>query len=214
MKRLKQLLVLAFITGIFTQCNTTYKYWNFSAVKETHKSIAIIPYELTIDPQSMPMGLPVEEFKDLQKEEASFIQNYTYAIFMKKADKGKYSLDFQNIMETNKLLMDSSYNYAEFVFTNPAMVARKCNVDVVLVGTIYRSNPVLPSGNYKNRVDIKNSVYDKDGKLIWEFYTKKVRGSKKSSIELSKKIMRKVARKFPYKCTLLKPCAKSVPKVM
>lgn len=212
MKRI--LLLAAAIALVFSSCHTIYKYEKFETVRNTHKNVSIIPFELTIDPQSMPHALPVEEFKALQKEEASFLQNFAYAIFMKKAEKNKYSIDFQNIMETNKFVLDTSFHYDDFTFENPAKLARKCNSDVILIGTFYRSNPILPAGTYQNRIDVKFSIYDKNGKLLWEMHCKKARSSKKSSIAISKRIIKKLTRRFPYKYKLFEKRKTNVSKVM
>ncbi len=212
---MKKILLLSVVTVLFlSSCHTIYKYEKFNTVKETHKSVAIIPFELTIDPQSMPLNLPVGEFKNLQKEEASFLQNFAYAFFMKKAERNKYSVDFQNIMVTNNIVLDSTFDFHDFTFENPAKLARKCNTDVVLIGTFYRSNPVLTSGAYKNRIDVKFSLYDKNGKLLWEMHTDKSRSAKKSSIDISKKIIKKLTRRFPYKYKLFEKRKTNVSKVM
>lgn len=210
----KVLLLSVAITLILSSCHTIYKYEKFETVRNTHKNVAIIPLELTIDPQSMPYEQPVAEFKALQKEEASFLQNFSYAIFSKKAEKNKYSIDFQNIIETNKFVLDTTFHYDDFTFENPAKLARKCNTDVVLIATFYRSNPIMPSGTYRNRIDVKFSVYDKNGKLMWELHANKSRSSKKSSISVSKKLIKKLTRRFPYKYKLFEKRKTNVSKVM
>lgn len=215
MKKHATLLLIPIIAILASSCHTLYyKYDKFKTVRSTHKDIAFIPFELTIDPQSLPLELPVEEFKALQKEEASFLQNFAYSVFMKKAEKNKYRIDFQNIIETNKYILDSSFNYAKFTFENPSKLATKCNTDIVLLGTFYRSNPILASGNYKNRLDVKFSIFDENGKLIWEMHTHKSRKSTKSSIHVSKKIIKKLARRFPYKYKLFEKRNSSVAKIM
>ena len=217
---MKKFFLLAVISGfLFTSaCHyKQYKYKNFKSVRETHKSVAILPFVVSIDAQNMFQGIPLVDLKRMQSEEAAFVQNYLYMRFKKKderkkavffnSSKGKYFINFQNIVTTNKILCDSLYKQNDLAYFNPTIAAIQCNVDLILSGIIYRSNPVLPASNYesglyKNRVDIKVSLHDKNGKLLWEYYDRNVGGSRKSSIALEKKIMKRVARKFPYKYKL------------
>jgi len=202
----KNLLFLGLAIILLSSCNSNiYKYKNFSTLRESHKTIAILPFVVAMDPQSIPAGMNPEDYKQFEKDVASYVQNYTYMNFKKNDErkkKGKYFINFQNPMQTNKMILDSNFSYDNFAYFNPQALAAQTQADVIMTGIIYRSNPVLRSGDYKNRIDVKVSIHDKNGRLIWEFYDKRVKSPKKSVIHLAKKSMKKMIRKFPYKYKL------------
>lgn len=202
----KSLLFLGLAIILLSSCNSNiYKYKNFSTLRESHKTIALMPFVVAMDPQSIPTGMSPDDYKQFEKDVASYVQNYIYMQFKKKDErkkKGKYFINFQNPMQTNKMILDSNFSYENFAYFNPQALAAQTQADVVMTGLIYRSCPITNSGKYKNRIDVKISIHDKNGRLIWEFYDKDVEGSSKSVIHLAKKSMNKMIRKFPYKYKL------------
>lgn len=195
----KNSLLLVFVASIFLfgGCSSTiiYKYKNFKSLKDTHKSMAIVPYVISLDAYNLSKDLKYDDFKKLTKDESSYLQEYNYMKFLKK---NRYSIGFQNIITTNKLIMDGNFKFEELVFSNPSLIASQCNTDVILTGFIYRSKNSTDGESTKNRIDARFSLYDKNGKLLWEMYCEKVK-SNKSSLQISKKLINKVIKKLPYK---------------
>jgi hypothetical protein len=200
------LVVIAFLGS----CATIYKSPDFEAVKEKHETLAILPFEVSIDMKKLPEGLTTEMLNEMEQDEAYVIQSEIYAYFLKGVSRGKYTIDFQDIDTTNSLCSQMGIIYDNMRDYTKVELAEKLNVNVVLSGTVHRSKPMSEAaafftfiligwGGATNNVDVGVNIHDGvDGKLLWKYNHTYSGGIGSSPQSLTKGLMKHVSRKFPY----------------
>lgn len=66
--------------------------------------MAIVPFDVTIDPKNMPKDTNLENLKASSIEEGYIFQKQIYSQFLNRYQKGEYTVKFQDVDETNVLL--------------------------------------------------------------------------------------------------------------
>ena len=200
MKVLKVLTFVVFSTSLFFSCSTVTKYQtsNFMEYQKSHKTVAIVPFGITLDHKSMPKNMGVEDLNKLQKDASLYLQDYFYVLILNRDQKSKYSTKFQDVRITNNMLLKNDITFYNMSDIDKTTLAQTCNVDAVISCFIYISNPVTNSAKVLNRVDIKISIHDKNGKLLWEYYDSSNASPKKSTIILAKQLLEDIINKIPY----------------
>lgn len=217
MKNFKIILSLALISLLLASCSTVtiYQASNFTEYQKKQKTVAIVPFDITIDVKNLPKDLSVEDFNKLQKDESLFIQDYFYVILLKESQSRVFSVSFQDVRTTNDNLGKTNIHFDNISDIDKSTLAQACGADAIISGFIYRSNPITAGGKLKNRVDIKVSIHDNNGKLLWEYYDTKVASTNISTLYLVEQLVQKIAKKLPYG-TMIKeivvPAKKAEPK--
>ncbi len=190
---------------------TIYKNPKFHSYQSSHRTLAILPFQVTIDPKKLPKDFTPQMAREAEKEEAYTFQQELYIRFLKRQSKGKYTINFQDVDETNALLAKAGVEYEDLRTYTKTELKRVLGVDAVLSGSIFRSRPMstgwamallavgLPFGK-TNRVDVNINIHDvNSGTLVWK-YDHKASGSIGSSSQgVAESLMKNIAKKFPYR---------------
>lgn len=190
---------------------TIYLAPTFEEYRTSHQNIAIMPFDVIIDPNKLPNDYTLDMKNDAEEAEAYNFQQELYMRFLKRHEKNEYTIKFQDIDKTNALLKQSGITNTNLKSFTKEQLYRVVNTDVILSGTIHRSKPMSTTGavvlgvlfgawGNTNEVNISMNLHDaKSGELLWK-YDHKASGSVGSSSEkLAESLMKNVSKKFPYK---------------
>ena len=206
-----RLAVLGLIVLVVQGCATVYTAGDFSARTDAHETVAIMPFDVSIDMRELPDGLTEEDLDAQEEEEGYAFQRQVYAQFLQRYARGEYTVEFQDVDTTNVLLNRADIGYRD-INTNYTKneIAELLGVDSIISGTITRNRPMgnvaaiattvlIGFGGRTNEVNVSMAVHDgADSALLWS-YDHEVSGGLGSSPEgLAESLMRNIARRFPY----------------
>ncbi len=202
---------LLLILGLIQSCApTVFTSPNFVSAKKLHKTVAILPFDVFISMKKLPKGVTAEQLKADEEKTAFTAQGHAFTYLLKETGKNKYTVDFQDIDQTNALLKKNSLDYTTLKSKTKDEIAKILGVDAVLTGKIIMEKPMNDGaaialgllvgfwGN-TNKITTALTIHNgTDGKLLWK-YDWEANGSVGSSTEnLTKSLMRSVSKNFPY----------------
>ena len=200
-----------FLTSIMllsVGCASVYRSPNFYEMREGHRLVAILPFDVSISSARLPKGMTVEMLRELEKDEGYTTQALFYSRFL--ARSGDFTVEFQDVDRTNTILLRNDLDYESIRMMLKTEIADLLGVDAVISGKIQRESPMSEAaalalgivfgffGSTK-KVNVDFNIHDgQTGNLFWK-YNHQVSGSIGSSSEqLVKSLTRKIARTFPY----------------
>ncbi|MFC2168043.1 hypothetical protein ACFLRW_03590 [Acidobacteriota bacterium] len=208
---LKLSLLAAILIILVSGCATIYTTPDFNAARNQHRILAILPFDVTIAVRRLPKGVTVEMLREMEQDEAYVIQGEVYRFFLRQMSKNAYTINFQDIDETNSTLLREGISFENIRNYSKAEIAQILKVDSVLSGTVHRAKPMsmgasivtavlLDWPGITNKVDVGVAIHNgTDASLLWK-YNHSYAGSIGSSSEnLTRALMRHVSKKFPYK---------------
>jgi hypothetical protein len=206
----KFLLACMLTIGLASCGPTIYKADNFEANKSKIKTLAIIPFNISIDMKRLPKGVTVESIKESEEKTGFSMQNSVYSWFLRRHTD--YTTQFQDIDRTNSILKKNNIKYEDLIGTDKAELCKLLGVDGIVSGKATMSKPMSEGGaialgllvgawGATNKTDVTISVHDKGANLQWK-YDYQASGSVGSSTEnLTNALMRNASKKFPYKAS-------------
>lgn len=200
MKISKLLLIVLFTTFISSTYSqsTIFKINDFAVYQRIHKKIAIIPIDITVDSKSMPRDLTVADLDKLHQGESMFLQDYFFAVNLNENQNDKLSVEMQDVRKTNNLLDKNNINFFNISKISKEDLAKYCEVDALVVVFFYKSNQIV-NEKPRNTLDSRVAIFDKNGKLLWEYYDSIYASGDKNTLYLEKLILEKAAKKIPYR---------------
>jgi len=209
---MKKYLPFSFLLMILVSCGPQiYKATDFSDVAVTHKTVAILPAEVSI--KLRPNEAKKISPEDLQKniETTSYaIQDKMYSWFLRRNEKKQFTVKFQDVSKTNSTLKNAGFDYDDLALKSKEEIAKLLNVDAVISTTVRMDKPMSEGaalavgiifntwGSTNNAVTSINVHEAKQGDLIWK-YDYQAQGSVGSSPEnLVNALMKNASKKFPY----------------
>lgn len=200
---------LFILVVIFSACGPTiYKASNFDASKETVKTLAIIPFNVSIDSKRLPKGVTMETLKQSQEKTGYDIQSNAYTWFLQRSKD--YTISFQDIDRTNALLKKANISFDNISLQDKGELCKMLGVDAVISGKAIMSKPMsegaavalgllVGSWGTTNKTTTSLTIHDNSSSLLWK-YDYEASGSIGSSAEnLTKALMRNASKRFPYK---------------
>lgn len=207
-----KLFLLALVLVIFVSgCATIYKTPNFNVARSQHRILAILPFDVTIAVRRLPKGVTVEMLKEMEKDEAYVIQGEVYRFFLRQMSRNTYTINFQDIDETNSILLREGITFKNIRNYSKAEIAQILNVDSVLSGTVHRAKPMSMGASLvtavlfnfpgvTNKVDVGVAIHNgADASLLWKYNHSYSGGIGSSSENLTRALMRHISKKFPYR---------------
>jgi hypothetical protein len=175
-------------------------------IDTTIKTVAILPFNVTIDTSHLLNGVNAENLLRAAKFSRYRYQQYLYIWLIKKP--WKYNVTFQNIIETREIINRSGITDSIEIKTK-AQLCSLLGVDAVLYGKIYMTKPhSQESANIingitglplsaSNKIDLELTIYDFKGTITWK-ETQHVRGDvgQENMIEYA---MKRISKTFPLK---------------
>ncbi len=184
-----------------------YESDKFDALSDGHQVLAIVPFLTKLD---LKEEISRDELKKLEEKEGYAVQNALETYFSQRKKKKKFSVEFQNIKNTNALLAQNSISYNNIDVYTTKQLSELLGVDGIISGSL-DLNILLSKGipeefslidyflgdaNY-GRIGVKISDGG-TGKLLWKYEKKINKKSGKNTNDLIDRMMKLAARKFPY----------------
>lgn len=209
---MKQLLFAAFAILVLASCGPQiYKSTDFSSALTKHRTVAILPAEVTIQLRpNQAKGMTAEQMEDMRLKTAYDVQEKMQGWFLRRGEKYHYTVTFQDVIKTNGLLKDAGISYADLKTTDRSKLAKVLGVDAVMQDRLSMEKPMSEGaavavgllvgawGN-TNKVATTINIHDgSSGNLLWK-YDYEASGSVGSSTSrLVDALMRNATKKFPY----------------
>jgi len=206
---MKKAIVLVILAAFsLGACATVYRSPQFYEVRQKHRVVALLPFEVSISSARLPKGMTVEMLREMEKDEGYNTQALFYSRFLKKS--ADFTVTFQDIDKTNALLEKNKIDFTSLRMFTKEDLARLLGVDAVISGKIQREKPMSEAAAIAlgvligfwgptNKVNVDLTIHDgATGELFWK-YSHQLSGSIGSSSEqLVNAFTRKIARNFPY----------------
>jgi hypothetical protein len=209
---MKRMLLVAAIAVVAVSCSPkVYTAANFSSALAKHKTVAILPAEVNIRLRpNEAKKLTPEQMQELTTKTAYDIQEKMYGWFLRRGDRFKYTVTFQDVIKTNSKLKEAGIAYADLKNTDRAKLASLLGVDAVMQDRLNTEKPMsegaamavgllVGAWGPTNKAQTTINIHDgASGDLLWQ-YDYEVSGSVgSSSTQLVDALMRNATRKFPY----------------
>ena len=173
-----------------------------------HKTVAILPYEVSITYKKQPKNLNPEVDREQERTMSKSIQSSMYTFLLRKAKN--YRVTFQDVDKTNILLKKAGMLDKMDEFTKDE-IAKVLGVDAVIGGR-FETEQTKSQGAAIATAVIFGGLGGKtgtgsltltlnsgaDGELLWRFFKTMDEGIMSSTDDLVERMMRKVSRNFPY----------------
>ncbi|MBU2906052.1 MULTISPECIES: hypothetical protein [Arenibacter] len=206
---MKNILIIIFTLsclGVSAQKNI-YESEKFDELSQDHTNLAIIPFLTNLE---LKDEISSAELKDLEEKEGYAVQDALETYFSKRKKKKKFSVEFQNIKNTNAILKQNGISYDNIDVYSVKELAQILEVDGIISGTL-DLNVLLSKGvptefsllDYINgdanygRIGVKISD-GITGKLLWKYEKQINKKSGKNTTDLIDLMMKLASRKFPY----------------
>ncbi len=211
MKQITKITLSLFIVSIFLiGCGPTiYLVDDFNSVSKTHKRVAILPLDVTVEMKKLPKDMTREQLDENSINTGFSMQSNIYSQLLKRSKD--YTVKFQDIDRTNSILEKNNMSFDDIQLADKAEICKMLEVDAVISGDMRMSKPMSGVGaaalgilvgawGATNKVFVTMNIHEnKDSDLLWK-YDYEASGSVGSDPEsLSRALMRNVAKKFPYK---------------
>ena len=188
-----------------------YKSSEFDATFAKHRIVAILPADVTsrLRPNEAKK-VSVEQLEDMNEKTGYDIQDKMYSWFLRRSEKYKYTVTFQDISRTNSLLKKAGIDYKDIDSRDKAELAKLLGVDAVIQNRSSMDKPMSEGaavalgvlvgvwGN-TNNVQTAINIYDgKTGHLLWKYDYQASGSVGSSTTRLVDALMRNASKKFPY----------------
>ncbi|MEL6919334.1 MAG: hypothetical protein AAFO99_16610 [Bacteroidota bacterium] len=206
MKKTCIILFFAFMCmGTYAQKNI-YESNKFDALSKDHRILAIMPFLTKLDLEDISKT----ELVKLEEKEGLAVQNALETYFSRGRKRKKFSVEFQNIDNTNAILAKNNITYQNIDIYTVKELCKILEVDGIINGNL-NLNILLSKGistefslmdyflgksNY-GRIGIKVSDGN-TGKLLWKYEKEINKKSGRNTYALIDGMMKKATRKFPY----------------
>jgi len=204
----KAIYTLFFLGAVFANAQKNiYESNRFDNLSEDHQVLAIMPFLTNLD---LKDEISTEELKALEEKEGYAVQNALETYFSQRKKKKKFSVEFQNIKNTNAILAQNDIEFNNIDVYTTKQLCNILGVDGIISGTI-DLNVLLSKGistafdfmdyflgdaNY-GRIGVKISD-GTTGKLLWKYEKEINKKSGRNTNDLIDRMMKLAARKFPY----------------
>ena len=199
--------LLLFISVALHAQKNIYESDKFDALSSEHEVLAIIPFLTNLELKDQ---ISKTELKALEKKEGYAVQDALEIYFSRIKKKKKFSVEFQNIKNTNAILAKNDIDYDNIDVYTIKELCKILEVDGIISGNLDMNillSKGIPDGfsfidylmgdsNY-GRIGMKISD-GQSGKLLWKYEKEINKKSGKNTNDLIDGMMKSATRKFPY----------------
>ncbi|WP_340202725.1 hypothetical protein [Ascidiimonas sp. W6] len=208
MKKIIYFLFLLITSSVYSQ-KTIYESVHFEKLSKEHKLIAIIPFIATLELDNEEYNVSREELKSLEKQEGLAVQNALESYFLKRKNKKKFQVEFQDVQNTNAILGRNNITLDNIDIYTTQELCEILKVDALVSGNLTLSTLIskgVPEVDFISiilgksdfgRIAVKISDGG-SGKLLWKYEKIINRKSGKNTQSIIDIMMKTAARKFPY----------------
>ena len=206
------LALVALATALLTACGPKiYLANDFAAYAPKHKVVAVLPAAVTMELRpNQAKRTSAEQQRDAEFKTGLDFQERIYAWLLRRSQQRGFTVQFQDVMQTNAKLRESGIPFEELRAHSPQELAQILGVDAVLTTSVRTTKPMsdgaaiavgvlVGAWGATNQANITVDIHDvQDGKLLWK-YDYVAAGSVGSSTEnMVNALMRNASKKFPY----------------
>jgi len=184
-----------------------YEAPNLKSIIKSQKIVAILPLKVSISFKRFPKGYNAADNAVQEKEEGLNMQQGMYTYLLRKANN--FSCSFQDVDRTNILLKQAG------VFDKLDEITADSLCKILKVDGLVKASYAYEKTGSEARAVVMTlafgfggsvasgaltlQVYNgTNGELIYRFYKEMSEGAFSSANELMERMMKKIARNFPY----------------
>ncbi len=209
---MKRFFALALMCAAVAGCGPQiYKAADFSSALTKHKTVAILPAEVTIQlrPNDAKKTTP-EQMEDMVTKTAYDVQEKMYGWFLRRSEKYNYTVTFQDVTRTNARLKEAGIAYKDLKTTDRTKIAQVLGVDAVIQDRMSMEKPMsegaavavgllIGAWGNTNKVNTTINIHDgSSGNLLWKYDYEAAGSVGSSTTKLVDALMRNASKKFPY----------------
>lgn len=210
--RTLSLSAVLFLVLLCSACGPSiYLAQDFRSYAPKHKVVAILPASVTISQRpNQARNTTPEQMRTMQQQSALDFQQRIYAWLLHRQSQQRYTVEFQDVAQTNSLLRKANLTDDDMRTHSPKELADMLGVDAVLTTDVHTSKPMsdgaavavgllVGAWGATNQANITVNIHEgSGGKLLWK-YDYLASGSVFSSPEnMVNALMRNASKKFPY----------------
>ena len=205
----KLCIAVLFTATLLSSCGPTiYKSAELEGSKRQVRTVAILPFLVSIDSRRLPKGITIETLKESQQKTGYDIQNASYTWFLQR--QNHYTVTFQDVDKTNALLKKANITYDSISLQDKGEICKLLGVDAVISGKAILSKPMSEGGaialtvlvgfgGATNKTSVALSIHNTKSDLLWKYDYDESGGIGSNSERLTKALMKNASKKFPYK---------------
>lgn len=185
------------------------------ATKGPAKTYAILPFDVTIEKNLQIKKTTPEMLQQQEERESLQYQSGVFQFMMER--KKEFSVNFQDIDDTNTLLKRNNISYDKGRSMTKAELCRLLEVDGILTGRFQRKENLdrnLARGldliasrtemfglsPKQGEANLSLTLYNAaEKRVVWTHQNDDWNSAYRSPEELAQKLMERAAKKFPYK---------------
>lgn len=209
---MKKTLVFALLCVALVSCGPQiYKATDFSNVTAKHKTVAILPAEVTMQlrPNDAKKTTP-EQLEDMTTKTAYDVQEKMYGWFLRRGEKYNYTVTFQDVTRTNSKLKEAGIAYKDLKTTDRTKLAQVLGVDAIMQDRLSMEKPMsegaavavgllVGAWGSTNKVNTTINIHDgASGNLLWKYDYEASGSVGSSTTKLVDALMKNATKKFPY----------------
>jgi hypothetical protein len=215
MKKLKIYFILPVILAFtlpMSSCGPSiYKAQNFGTALQKHKTVAIIPAEVTMKLRPNQAKKTSEaELRELEKNTGYEIQDKMQGWFLRRSNRFQYTVTFQDVHKTNAKLKEAGINYSDLRDMDRAKLAEILGVDAIMQDRLNTEKPMSDGAavavgllvgywGATNNVQTTINIHDgSSGDLLWKYDYSASGSVGSSTTKLVDALMKNATKKFPY----------------
>ncbi|WP_019948569.1 hypothetical protein [Hymenobacter aerophilus] len=184
---------------------------DFRAYAPQHKTVAILPAAVTMEMRpNQARSTSAEQRLSMEEKSGADFQEQIFAWLLRRSQQRGYTVQFQNVMETNARLRESGIPVAELRSHTPQELAHLLGVDAVLVTSVRTTKPMsdgaavavgllVGAWGATNQANISVNIHEAgEGKLLWKYDYVAAGSVFSSSASVVDALMRNASKRFPY----------------
>lgn len=188
-----------------------YKAQNFNAALQKHKTVAIIPAEVTMKLRpNQTKKMSESELREMEKSTGYEIQDKMQSWFLRRSEKFSYSVKFQDINKTNAKLKEAGIDYKDLRDTDRSKLAQILGVDAIMQDRLNTEKPMSEGaalavgilvGYWGNTNNVQTTINIHDGAsgdILWKYDYSASGSVGSSTTKLVDALMKNATKKFPY----------------
>ena len=209
---MKSKFILSLVCIALFSCGPKiYKSASFSTALEKHKTVAILPAEVTMQLRpNQAKNMTPAQMEEMQMKTGFDIQEKMYGWFLRRGDKFDYTVTFQDVTKTNAKLKEAGIMYKDLKNTDRAKLASLLGVDAIMQDRANMEKPMsegaaiavgLLAGAWgsTNTVETTINIHDgTSGDLLWKYDYQASGSVGSSTTKMVDALMRSATKKFPY----------------
>lgn len=209
---MKQLFFAALAAVLLVSCGPQiYKSTDFNNALTRHKTVAILPADVTIKLRpNQAKGMTTEQLEEVRLKTAYDVQEKMQGWFLRRSEKFNYTVTFQDVIKTNSLLKQAGISYVDLSTTDRSKLAKVLGVDAVMQDRLNMEKPMsegaavavgllIGAWGNTNKVATTINIHDGiSGNLLWKYDYEASGSIGSSTTRLVDALMRNATRKFPY----------------